>query len=80
MDAPWLRRLTSSGEDVTLTLRTADGDVRVEGETILAACLPGGLSPEFPPALHQACVRYRLGGEEAVGMMERSIPVDQLEG
>lgn len=77
--APWLRRLTPFGEDVTLILRTADGDVRVEGETILAACMPPGLSPEFPPALHQACVRYRLDGEETFGMMERSIPVDQLE-
>jgi len=79
VDAPWLRRLTSYGEDVSFTLRTAAGDVRVEGETILAACLPGGLSPEFPPALHQACARYRLEGAEAFGMMERSIPVDQLE-
>lgn len=78
VDAPWLRSLTSHGEDVSLTLRTADGDLRVEGETILAACMPGGLSPEFPPALHQACVRYRLQGEETFGMMERSIPVDQL--
>lgn len=79
VDAPWLRRLTSYGEDVSLTLRTVDGDRRIEGETILAACMPGGLSPEFPPALHQACVRYRLDGEETFGMMERSIPVDQLE-
>jgi len=80
VDAPWLRRLSPYGEDVALTLRSADGDIRIEGETILAACMPGGLSPEFPPALHQACVRYRLQGEEAFGMMERSIPVDQLEG
>ena len=64
---------------MSFTLRTANGDVRVEGETILASCLPGGLSPEFPPALHQACVRYRLEGEETVGMMERSMPVDQLQ-
>ena len=79
VDAPWLRRLTARGEPVGFTLRTANGDVRIEGETILAGCLPGGLSPDFPPALHQACVRYRLQGEEAFGMMERSIPVDQLE-
>jgi hypothetical protein len=78
VDAPWLRRMTAHEEDVSFTLRTGDGDISVEGETILAACLPGGLSPEFPPALHQACVRYRLQGEETFGMMERSIPVDQL--
>ena len=80
VDPPWLRRQRASGEDVSFTLRTASGDVRVEGETVLSSCLPGGLSPEFPPALHQACVRYRLEGEEAFGMMERSIPVDQLAG
>lgn len=80
VDAPWLRRLAPSGEDVSFTLRTASGDVRVAGETLLSACLPGGLSPEFPPALHQSCVTYRLDGEETVGMMERSIPVDQLQG
>jgi hypothetical protein len=79
VEAPWLQRLTPYGEDVTLTLRTQGGDVRIDGETILAACMPGGLSLEFPPALHQACVRYRMGGEESFGMMERSIPVDQLE-
>ena len=78
VDAPWLRRLAPSGEDVSFTLRTADGDVRVDGRTILASCLPAGLSPEFPPVLHQACVRYRMRGEENFGMMERSIPVDQL--
>ena len=79
VDAPWLRRQVPSGEDVSFTLRTAGGDVRLTGETVLSSCLPGGLSPEFPPALHQACVRYGFRGEEALGMMERSIPVDQLE-
>ena len=80
VDAPWLRRLQPNGEDVSLTLRTADGDVRIEGETVLSACMPGGTSHEFAPALQQAGVRYRWGDEEAFGMMERSIPVDQLEG
>ena len=79
LEPPWLRRLAPSGEVVSFTLRTAGGDVRVEGETILASGLPGGLSPDFPPALHQACVRYRLDGEETIGMMERSIPVEKLE-
>ena len=79
VEAPWLRRLSASGEDVSFTLRTAEGDVRIAGETLLASCLPAGLSPEFPPVLHQACVRYGLDGEEAFGMMERSIPADQLE-
>jgi hypothetical protein len=79
VDAPWLRRLQPNGEDVSLTLRTADGDVHIEGETVLSACMPGG-SQEFAPALQQAGVRYRWDGEDAFGMMERSIPLDQLEG
>jgi len=79
VEAPWLKRLQPNGEDVSFTLRTADGDVRIEGETILSSCLPGGLSADFAPALHQAGVRYRWDGEETFGMLERSIPVDQLE-
>jgi hypothetical protein len=79
LDAPWLRRLQPNGEDVSLTLRTKDGDVRIEGETILSACMAGGSHREFTPALQQAGVRYRWDGEESFGMMERSIPADQLE-
>jgi hypothetical protein len=77
--APWLRRLQPNGEDVSLTLRTADGDVRIEGETVLSACMPPASHHEFAPALQQAGVRYRWDGEETFGMMERSIPADQLE-
>jgi len=80
VDAPWLRRLQPFGEDVAVTLRTADGDVRIEGETIVSACMAGGTHHEFAPALQQAGVHYRWDGEETYGMMERSIPVDKLEG
>jgi hypothetical protein len=80
VDAPWLRRLQPFGEEVAVTLRTAEGDVHIEGETIVSACMAGGTHHEFAPALQQAGVRYRWDGEETYGMMERSIPVDQLEG
>lgn len=80
VDAPWLRRLQPTGEDVSLTLRTADGDVHIEGQTVLSSCMAGGTHHEFAPALQQAGVRYRWDGEESFGMLERSIPVDQLEG
>ena len=79
VDAPWLRRLQPFGEDVAVTLRTKDGDVRIEGETIVSACMAGGTHHEFAPALQQAGVRYRWDGEVSYGMMARSIPVDQLE-
>lgn len=55
-------------------LRTADGDVRIEGETIVSACMAGGTLHELAPALHQAGVRDRWGGEDTYGMMKRSIP------
>ncbi len=80
VDAPWLRRLQPTGDDVSLTLRTAHGDVRIEGETIASACMPGDWNPEFAPALQQAGARYRWDGEETYGMVERSIPTEQLEG
>jgi hypothetical protein len=79
LDAPWLRRLQPNGEDVSLMLRTSEGDVRIEGRTVLSACMAGGTHKEFAPALQQAGVCYRWDGEETFGMMERSIPVTQLE-
>jgi hypothetical protein len=33
--------------------------------------------PDFP-ALHQAGVRYRWGGEETFGMLERSYPLARI--
>jgi len=75
VEAPWLRRLQPNGEDVSFTLRTKEGEVRIEGENDLVRLLAGGHS-EFAPALQQAGVRYRWDGEESFGMMERSIPVD----
>lgn len=75
---PWLHSMRPSGEDVSLTFRTAEGEVHIAGETVLASCLAGGTSADFAPALHQAGVRYTWDGEKTFGMMERSIPVEQL--
>ncbi len=72
--APATRATTSS-----LTLRTADGDIHIEGETVLSTYVAAGSHPEFAPLLQQAGARYRWDGEETFGMLERSIPVDQLE-
>jgi hypothetical protein len=79
VDPPWLRRLQPYGEDVSLRLRTEAGDVVIEAETVMSACMPAGLHAEFAPALQQAGVRYRLDGEVTYGMMERSIPAERLE-
>jgi hypothetical protein len=79
VDLPWLPRLQPFGEKVPVTLRTADGDIHIEGETILSSCLAGGTHSEFAPALQQCGVRYTWDGEVSYGMMERSMPVDKLE-
>jgi hypothetical protein len=87
VEAPWLRRLEPLGEDVSVVLESADGTVRIEGETILST---HDITSEIPvetsalmanwsfPALQQAGVRYTWDGEQSIGMLERSIPTDQL--
>ena len=79
VDTPWMKSLQPGGEDVSFTLRTPKGDVRIEAET----CLPT-LTPEMPigppgvtfPPNQQGIARYRWDGEEAYGMIERSYRVD----
>jgi hypothetical protein len=89
VEAPWLRRLQPVGEDVGLVLQTADGIVRIAGETVLSthditdpADIPAEQLAKMAnwsfPALQQAGVRYTWDGECTYGMLERSIPKDQL--
>jgi hypothetical protein len=87
--APWLTRLRPLGEDVSLTLETADGIVDIAGETVVSThdihhnddmYSMHALKEEMPsfPAVQQAGVHYRWDGEETYGMLERSNPLDQL--
>ncbi|MEV3901114.1 hypothetical protein AB0K11_02220 [Mycobacterium sp. NPDC050551] len=88
--APWLTRLQAVGEDVSLELETAEGTVRIEGETVYSThdihhdddtYSVTAMKKETPnfPALQQAGVRYRWDGEETYGMLERSNPLDKIE-
>jgi hypothetical protein len=90
LEAPWLSRLQPLGEDVSVVLETAEGIERIEGETVLSThdiTDPADVPEEMRellanwtfPALQQAGVRYRWNGEETYGMIERSIPKDQLQ-
>jgi hypothetical protein len=90
VEAPWLTKLQPFGEDVSVVLATADGTVRIEGETVvsthditdpseIAADQLAKLANWTFPALQQAGVRYRWDGEETYGMLERSIPMDKIE-
>ena len=80
VDAPWLRQLRPRGEDVSVVLQTADGITQIQAESIMSSIsVMGGVgsNPAYP-VLQQAIVRYRWDGETANGMMERSIPGDQV--
>jgi hypothetical protein len=81
VDAPWLRRTQPSGEDVSVVLETAAGTTHIEAESVMSNfTVMGGVgsNPAFP-VLQQAITRYRWDGESANGMMERSMPGDQVE-
>lgn len=89
VQAPWLTRLRPRGEDVGLILETDRGTVRIEGETVLsthditdpAEVPPAALAKMANwtfPALQQAGARYRWDGEQTVGMLERSSPMDRI--
>lgn len=89
LEAPWLTRLQTHGEDVSFVLETAHGMVRIDGETVFSThdihhdddmYSVHALKKEMPsfPALQQAGVRYRWDGEQTYGMLERSNPLDKI--
>jgi prepilin-type processing-associated H-X9-DG protein len=89
VEAPWLTRLQPQGEDVSLVLETEGGVVRIEGQTVVSThdiTDPSEVPAEQLammadwtfPALQQAGVRYRWDGEETIGMIERSSPMDKV--
>jgi len=91
LEAPWLRVLEASGEDVSLVFEAEGETVRIDGETVLSTFdvhhddptrATTAMAKERPrfPVLQQAAVRYRWDGEEAYGMLERSSPPDQVRG
>jgi hypothetical protein len=80
VEAPWLRRLQPSGEDVSVVLETAQGTTRIGGSSVMSNFMVmGGVGSgaDFP-VLQQAIARYSWEGETAQGMMERSMPGDQI--
>ena len=70
-DAPWLRRIVPSGDDVSLTLESELGATRIEGTTVLSTFRIG--NPDIGGLnLQQSGVLYKWDGEQAYGMIERS--------
>jgi prepilin-type processing-associated H-X9-DG protein len=68
---PWLRRVIARDDDVGLELVSELGRTRIEGATTLSTFRIG--NPDIGGLnLQQSGVRYRWGGQTALGMIERS--------
>jgi hypothetical protein len=81
VQSPWMKKFQTGGEDVPLVLETEEGRrVSISGTTFVN-CRSRGHSalPSTYPLIQQAHARYRWGGEEACGMVERSTFRDQME-
>jgi hypothetical protein len=79
IDPPWLSSLAASGQDVSFGMEAVDdttyeirGTTEVSTFLVMPEDLGGGLQ------LQQALCRYTWDGEEAPGMLERSIAPDAL--
>jgi hypothetical protein len=73
-DTPWMTGTRAAGEDVSFRLRTAKGEIAIQGETFVSSIRPPrptGKGTTFP-LLHSGIARYRWDGEQAYGMIERS--------
>jgi hypothetical protein len=72
---PFLRNLMPEGDDVSLALEGAFGTVEIGGATTLSSFHIGNLGVAGMNN-QQGSVRYALGGMTAIGMIERSSPVE----
>jgi hypothetical protein len=79
VEAPWLKRMQRSGEDVSVVIETAKGTTRIQGETQISTFSAIGTDTGLFPILQQAVVRYTWDGESANGMLERSMPPDKVD-
>ncbi len=72
---PWMTVATPQTQDVGFTLHTDAGDVRIEAQTDatnFSTVRPAKSGVADPLLQQQGCARYRLAGEVAFGMIERS--------
>jgi prepilin-type processing-associated H-X9-DG protein len=82
VEAPWMTKFEPHGGAVPLVLESELGMHRIGAVTTCSTAMPG--LPMAPgstrPTLffHQGSARYEWDGEEAHGMIERSLPADQV--
>jgi len=79
-EAPWMRRLTVSGDDAGLVLESEIGTVRIGGEVLLSMFDHDLFEMADVSVLHQGTARYVWDGEECIGLIERCTLLDRIEG
>lgn len=81
VEAPWMRKLYTHGEDVPLVLETDDGKrYAITGKTFInCRSLGATVLPASFPIVQQAHARYQWDGEEATGHIERSTLRNQMD-
>jgi hypothetical protein len=72
VETPWQTGWQDRGEDVSFTLRSADGDVHIEAETLVSWFKPP-VRPGAFPTWQAGITRCRWDGEEGHGMIERTL-------
>jgi hypothetical protein len=79
VEAPWMTRLTPTGDNATVALESRLGVTVIEGQTILStfdlARFPS--MPNFP-VIYEGGARYSWDGEQTYGLIENTIRPDQL--
>jgi hypothetical protein len=78
--APWMTRLTNSGDDATLVLDSEFGRVEIGGATELSMFDRHNFEMADTSVLHQGTARYVWDGEETIGLIERCTLYENLEG
>lgn len=71
LQAPWMKRLAGPGDDLSLVLETPQGEVRIQGESLLKTFDHHHFEMADTSVLEQGAARYVWDGEETVGLFER---------
>lgn len=80
VSAPWMTRLTASGDDASLVFDSEFGTVRIKGEVLLAMFDHHDFEMADSSILQQGTARYVWDGEETIGLIERCTLREGLEG
>ncbi len=77
--APWMTRLRGEGDDASLVLESAIGQVRIDGRVGPSLFDHHHFEMADSSILHQGTARYVWDGEECIGLIERCTLRSRLE-